>query len=209
MIFLASGQQGACVISLEWHMVFWAPGHQVSLCHLSSMAHEHFSIWPPGRKGFFSSLSHDLFGIWMGHFSSMAHDLLGTWPPDRMCHLSSIILYDHSGHLTTYGRLYFGHHVGMCHRSRTPYNLLFKQPCGSNSPIYLTFRTSPYRWDRKTYMEEDSGRNSENAIFITQVLNTFVCNLLRFLYFLFYISKHSYLNYFAAVSTIFINLKCT
>jgi hypothetical protein len=75
MIFLASGQQGACAISLEWHMVFWAPGHQVSLCHHSSLAHEHFSIWPPVRKGYFSTCS-------------MSHDLLGTWPTERMCHFS-------------------------------------------------------------------------------------------------------------------------
>ncbi len=107
------------------------------------MAPEHFfSIWPPGRKGYFSSLAHDLFGIWMGHFSSMAHDLLGTWPPDRMCHYSSIILYDPFGNLPTMAVCILAtrsacstslvHHIIICFNSRAalivPYISLSEPP---------------------------------------------------------------------------------
>jgi hypothetical protein len=106
------------------------------------MAHEHSRIWPPGCKGYFSSLAHGLFGIWMGHFSSMAHDLLGTWPPDRMCHHSSIILYDPFGNLPTMAvcilatksacATSLGHPIIICFNSRAalivPYISLSEPP---------------------------------------------------------------------------------
>ncbi len=154
--------------SLVWHIIFWKLGKQdasaISLVW-------HMMFWSPVHQ----------YG--KGHFSGMAHDHLSTWTPDRMCHFSNTILYDHSGHLTTTAACILATRSACATSLGHPIIICFNSRAALIVP-YISLSEPPHTGEiEKKNMEEDSGKNSKKSIFITQVLNTFVCILLCFFVF--------------------------